>query len=391
MKNTVDPQVLEYIQHRILDHQGPFFVYDTHLLYNNIHHIKSLCDRYGIDVKYAMKANPHDQILKMMCDHQIWIDASSEYEVLHAKSVYPSWARIDLNSQQLPYDISHHMYDDISRVATSLHQLEMIGKNRPWSCVWIRINPWVWSAVNVKVNTWWHKSSFGIWYKYIDQAIDIADHYRLTIDTLHTHIWSWSDPEVWLSILGTMLDIGTRFDHLKYVNIWWGMKVARMPDEKYTDINHILPLLSDSISSHNIAHHKNYRLQIEPWTRFVANVWYIVAQIVDITDTGSDGYQFVKLNTGMNDIIRPTMYGARHPIYPCLAEYQDHTSYVIVWHCCESWDTITVDMDWDPLETSLPQMHIWDWLIIWWCGAYCASMSCKWYNDYPKSPEYFVK
>ena len=134
-----------------------------------------------------------------------------------------------------------------------------------------------------------------------------------------------------------------------------------------------------------------YRLQIEPWTRFVANVWYIVAQIVDITDTGSDGYQFVKLNTGMNDIIRPTMYGARHPIYPCLAEYQDNTSYVIVWHCCESWDTITVDMDWDPLETSLPQVHIWDWLIIWWCGAYCASMSCKWYNDYPTSPEYFVK
>jgi diaminopimelate decarboxylase len=55
-------------------------------------------------------------------------------------------------------------------------------------------------------------------------------------------------------------------------------------------------------------------LEIEPGTFYVANAGYIACDVIDLVDTGRGGYHFARLNTGMDMIVRPTMYGSQHPI-----------------------------------------------------------------------------
>ena len=56
------------------------------------------------------------------------------------------------------------------------------------------------------------------------------------------------------------------------------------------------------------------RLEIEPGTYLVANAGAVVATCIDVVDTGREGYLFAKLDTGMTEVTRPSLYGAQHPI-----------------------------------------------------------------------------
>jgi diaminopimelate decarboxylase len=113
-------------------------------------------------------------------------------------------------------------------------------------------------------------------------------------------------------------------------------------------------------------------------------------------DTGKDGYQFVKLDTGMTEVTRPALYGAQHPI-TVLSESDpaasEDASIVFVGPCCESGDILTPAPG-DP-EALAPRQsrkpEIGDLVLIGGAGAYCAAMSTINYNSYPQSPEVMLE
>ena len=62
---------------------------------------------------------------------------------------------------------------------------------------------------------------------------------------------------------------------------------------------------------------RNLRAEIEPGTFLVANSGIIVSEVIDIVTTkhgSNEGHDFIKVNTGLNDITRPALYGAQHSI-----------------------------------------------------------------------------
>src|SRR6185436_10635991 len=77
-----------------------------------------------------------------------------------------------------------------------------------------------------------------------------------------------------------------------------------------------------------------------PGTFLTANAGILITSIEDIVDTGKEGYTFLKLDTGMNDILRPGMYGSQHPMM-VVTNTSDKESYVAVGHNCESADMLT--------------------------------------------------
>jgi diaminopimelate decarboxylase len=90
----------------------------------------------------------------------------------------------------------------------------------------------------------------------------------------------------------------------------------------------------------------------------------------------------------MNDILRPTLYGAQHPmdIIPASDETQE---YVVVGHNCESGDLLTPAPG-DPETLApriLPKAEVGDLLLIGGTGAYCASMAAHSYNGFPSAKE----
>jgi diaminopimelate decarboxylase len=114
-----------------------------------------------------------------------------------------------------------------------------------------------------------------------------------------------------------------------------------------------------------------------------------LSAVQDVVETGSEGYRFLKLDTGMTEILRPSLYGAQHPISIIGKESNPREPVIVVGHCCESGDILTPASG-DPealLPRLLPETSVGDLVEIGGAGAYCASMSAKNYNSFPEAPE----
>ena len=105
-------------------------------------------------------------------------------------------------------------------------------------------------------------------------------------------------------------------------------------------------------------------LEVEPGTYLVANAGALVSTIQDVACTksgggpGEGGHDFLKLDCGMTDVLRPSLYGAQHPLVVVAADAARDSDaatapYVVVGHCCESGDLLTCAPD-EP-ETLAPR------------------------------------
>lgn len=382
----------EKINNIAKEYGTPLYIYSKKLIWDFLWQAKLLWNYVPLQIRYAMKANSNEEILKYYLQNDVWIDASSSYEVEKVLALWFEWYKIQLSSQQRPHDYNLIKDNWVFYVACSLNQIESRWKLYPNTSIWVRINPWIWSSLNSnKTNVWWPNSSFGIWHEYINQINEIANRYNLKISKIHTHIWSWTDPDVWHDVAQRSFDLLYDFPDADTIDLWWWFKIARVDWEKtckFTDIWEKIKTVYDNFEKNTS---RKINVEIEPWTFLVANAWFILTKVEDIVDTWANWHKFIKCDTGMNDIIRPSMYWSQHPI-DIINNSSDFENYVIVWHCCESGDILT-PAAWDPesiATRSLPKANIWDLLIIWWCGAYCASMSTKWYNSYPLTPEIFI-
>jgi len=141
-------------------------------------------------------------------------------------------------------------------------------------------------------------------------------------------------------------------------------------------------------------HGRRLQLEVEPGTYLVANSCTLIATVIDVVDTGRRGYKFLKVDTGMTEMLRPGMYGAQHPIEVVrgATRGRSQAKYVVVGHCCESGDVLTpVPGSPEGLQPRLlPETRIGDLVVFGGAGAYCSSMAAKNYNSFPEAAEVMI-
>ena len=255
----------------------------------------------------------------------------------------------------------------------------------------MRINPGIGSGHSVKTNVGGPTSSFGIWHEYIPEVLELAKLHNLKINRLHTHIGSGADPAVWQEAIRISLEIIKNFPDAVTINLGGGFKVARMDEEMGADMTEIGQKLAEELKHFADTTGRKLHLELEPGTFLVANAGILLATVDDIVDTGENGYTFLKLNTGMNDILRPSLYGAQHPI-AIVTDRKDEQDYVVVGHNCESGDLLSpAPGEPEVLRTrTLHQAVTGDLVLIGGAGAYCAAMAAKGYNSYPDAKEILI-
>jgi diaminopimelate decarboxylase len=370
----------------------PTYVYSESEIEKKCKEVLSFPNEYGLLVRYAMKANPNSTILKIMKKMGIEIDASSIFEVERALHVGFLPNQIMLTSQELASNFAEFIQKGVLFNACSLRQLEEYGKNFPNSEVCIRLNPGLGSGATKKTDVGGTQSSFGIWHEQLDQVIEIKNKYNLKITKVHTHIGSGSDPEVWKAVSHYTLEYAEKFTECTTVSLGGGYKVARMADEKSTDLQLIGKPVRELFVNFNQKQGRKLKLEIEPGTYLIALCGSILTSVMDIVNTGSKGYEFIKLDTGMDTNTRPSLYGSRHPFIVLPKNPKTKTKqYVIVGHCCESGDLFTQEMGGGIETRELTEAEIGDLVVMEGCGAYCSSMSTKNYNSYPEAPEVLIK
>jgi len=109
---------------------------------------------------------------------------------------------------------------------------------------------------------------------------------------------------------------------------------------------------------------------LEPGRWLVAPIGTLLAEV--LWEKRRDGRRFVVLAAGMNDLIRPALYGATHRIEPLAPRRGTRTSATVVGPVCESADVFAS-------EVALPPLEPGDVVAIRDVGAYGASMSSN-YN-----------
>jgi diaminopimelate decarboxylase len=376
----------------------PVYVYSEARLRDAASKVLAFPAPFGLTVRFAMKACPNAAVLRLFDSMGLHIDASSGYEVERALHCGVSPEKVLLSAQELAHNLEKIIPLGVSFNACSLRQIEAFGKLFPDHDIGLRFNPGLGTGGVNRTNVGGPASSFGIWHEYINEAKALVSKYNLKVVRIHTHIGSGTDPEVWQKVSRMSVALPEHFETVKVINLGGGYKVGRMSDEKTTSIQEVGKGVTEELLDFRNRTGRELSLEIEPGTFLVALAGSVVARIDDIVDTGKDGYCFYKINTGMTEVLRPSIYGAQHPLVlvprdPEKTFVKRSPVVVVVGHCCESGDILTPEAG-DPealRPRELPEAEVDDYMVIEGCGAYCSSMSTKNYNSFPEAAEVLLK
>jgi diaminopimelate decarboxylase len=370
---------------------SPLYVYDQRSLAEQARQVLAFPNAFGMTARYAMKALPNGAVLRILHEAGLHIDASSSHEVERAMRAGIPAGHIQLTAQEPARNLKELIDKGVLFNACSVNQLRQYGELFPNTDVSIRINPGLGSGHSNRTNVGGPAASFGIWHEHLDQVFDVQQQFGLRITQMHTHVGSGADPEVWHHCSELSLGIAARLPDVTSLSLGGGFKVGRMPGEISADLTVIGERVKRDFEAFAGQHGRELQLEIEPGTFLVANAGAVVCSVVDIVDTGENGYRFIKTDSGMTEITRTCLYGAQHPIkvVPADGATRGQGDYLVVGHCCESGDVLTpAPGDPEGLQPrTLTEAQVGDAVVVGGAGAYCAAMATKNYNSFPEAAE----
>jgi diaminopimelate decarboxylase len=374
----------------------PLYVHDEASYRRYAREALAAPNAFGLFVRYAMKANPHRAVLRLFDGLGIGIDASSYYEVRRALSAGIAPGKILLSSQELqtPARLKELHELGVQVNCSSLAQLQLFaglfaGRAYPLT---VRINPGLGSGHNQRTNTAGTGASFGIWRDYLPRVLEIAQGHALQITRLHSHVGSGSDWRVWQKAASLTLQVARQLPDVETVNLGGGYRIDRMRPQNSIDFQAAFGPVKAAFEQFALETGRRLRLEIEPGTFLAANAGLLLARIVDIVDTGAQGYRFLKLDASMTELLRPMIYGDRHPIRLLGKEGEADRPYVVVGTCCESGDLFTPRQG-NPEEIDtvlLPEAQRGELVAVLGAGAYGLAMSARNYNSRPGCAEVMI-
>lgn len=384
--NNINDSLINQLAHEF---GTPFWLYDA----DSIRRRTAQLHAFDV-IRYAQKANPNIQILKLMKSLGAMVDAVSLGEIERA---HRAGFRNDGDHAQIVYTCDVLDEATLRRVielnipvnAGSPQMLEQLGKTSPGHKVWLRINPGFGHGHSRKTNTGGQSSKHGNWHENLDVCYQLIETYGLELVGLHMHIGSGVDYEHLQRVCESMVEHVMRcpFD-ISAISAGGGLPVAYRDDDPQIDIDayfRIWDLARRKIEKH-LGH--AVTLEIEPGRILVAESGCLVAQVRAKKDVGTN--HFVLVNSGFNDLMRPAMYGSFHRITALqkvpVPDRELWRNTVVAGSLCEAGDVFTQQSNAEIDHQLLPDLQMDDLLVFHDCGAYGASMSSN-YNTRPLIPE----
>ena len=392
--------------------RSPFYLYDESVILEKANTVLSMPNAYGLNVSYAMKANSNKAILQLLHNQGFKIDASSLNEARRAFLAGIPLNKIMLTTQEIPLDnerrdLEQMVMNGLKYNVCSLRQLQLISDfaAKHQISLAMRVHPGVGTGESVTRNTGDKYSCFGVHLTDIEKALQYAKTKAIKFDIVHTHIGSGGSPEEWRNNIERELGfVEQYFPDATIVNFGGGFKEARMPDESASDIHELGLYAKNRFEEFYEKTGRKLTMEVEPGTYMMANAGYLVSTVLDIKQTGSDGFEFMILDGGMESNARPLLYGSRHPFYVVSQKGQllssefelngfdkEKDSRVIVGRCCESGDSQCLDETGNIVPRVMAKPAIGDFVAIGGAGAYCSSMSPYNYNSYVQAPEILLR
>lgn len=362
----------------------PTFVYDAEVI------LRRVAELSEFDVvRYAQKANSNLAILALMKQHGVVLDAVSAGEIHRALRVGYQGGSDTSRGPEIVYTADIFDQDALALVQEhnihvncgSVDMIEQLGKVTPGVEITLRINPGFGHGHSEKTNTGGSQSKHGIWHEQLAECKTLAAQYDITITGLHMHIGSGCDMEHLSQVCGALEKaVAVVGDTVRTISTGGGLPIPYSAEEAHIDLRQFYALwnaarqrIVDQVG-HEVC------LEIEPGRFLVAESGFLVTQIRSIKTTSDK--RFYLVDAGFNNLARPIMYGAYHPISIAVAENENrkHVDVVVGGPLCESGDIFTQQEGGFVCTRSLPEAQVGDYLVLECVGAYGSVMGSN-YNS----------
>ncbi len=363
----------------------PLYIYSHKTLLRHFNAYDEAYKGFPHIVCYALKANSNGAVLRLFAKKGCGADIVSGGELFRAlkagipaeKIVYAGVGKTEeeirsaLKAKILMFNVeSEDELREIDRIA---------GRMRTKAPVALRINPDIDAKTHPYITTGLRQHKFGI---SIDEALE---NYRLAsslknirVIGVQKHIGSQITEispfvDAFKKILLLLDELNREKFDIKYLDIGGGLGIA-YADEKPpvpADIaRKLLPLVNG----------RKITLIIEPGRSIVGNAGILVTKTLYLKK--GEGKEFVIVDAGMNDLLRPSLYDAYHHIIPVARHKRNRIIADIVGPVCESGDFLAKGR-------KIEKINRGEYLSVMSAGAYGMSMSSN-YNSRPFVAEVLV-
>jgi diaminopimelate decarboxylase len=371
----------------IADRVGtPVYVYNADSIRERFRALDAALAPLPHRICYAVKANSTLAVLRILRELGAGADIVSGGELARVQAAGFAPDRIVFSGvgkgagelrTAVATRLGHLNVESVAELERLAETAERLGTD---VAVGIRVNPDVTTETHPYISTGKSGIKFGIPADQVPAAAALIHrHPRLTLTTLAMHLGSQlSDPEPFRVGIRRLLELAERLTRegsttLRVIDIGGGLGIRygderAMAPERFAEA--VVPLLAGT----------GYTVYCEPGRYLVGSAGVLVTEVLYRKHSG--GKEFVVVDAGMNDLVRPSHYQAYHEIVEVEASGRSEVQVDVVGPVCETGDFLALDR-------ALPDVRAGERLAVLGAGAYGFVMASN-YNSRPRPAEVVV-
>jgi len=363
----------------------PTYCYSFRKLKENIINFKRNFGSFSPLICFSIKSNSNINLVREIKKFGLGADVVSAGELMLAikAGVNPKkivFSGVGKTSEEISYAISKKILLINAESSSEIKEIDRIARLRKKIVdVGIRLNPNTDAKTLNQISTGKKENKFGVDNKTFQKLVNYCkDSKNINLKCLSVHIGSqildYKPYGKMLKAIGKILD---RVNHkFEFIDLGGGMGISYGRNKKKLNYQKYNIAIKKFI--------KNYKSKIifEPGRSIIGNTGTLISKVIYIKK--NENRDFIILDTAMNDLIRPALYGAIHKILPSIKKPQNSKkTYEFVGPICESTDKFATLKKFQRLNEK-------DIIVICDVGAYGMSLSSN-YNVRPKSIELLIK
>lgn len=353
----------------------PFYYYDMDVLRATLQEIKRNIEGFPFTVHYAVKANGNKKIISEIAKQGLGADLVSGGEISAALEAgfdpaQMTYSGVGKNDWEIRLGLSNGIgFFNIESTA-EMEVVDQIADEMDMTArIAIRVNPDIDAHTHKNITTGTARDKFGISIDDLDQAVNLAlslPHIQLC--GLHFHIGSQiTNMGPYIMLCDTVNRLVNHYEkqgiNFEIINVGGGLGIDySSPDD------HLVPDFQTyfNIFKQSLQLRPGQRLHFELGRAITAQCGTLISRVLYVKE--NRGHQFIILDAGMTDLIRPALYEAKHVIQNLRSTAGDEALYDVAGPVCESTDVFD-------RNCRLPITRRGDLLAIRSAGAYGESMA----------------
>ena len=372
------------VENIVKNYGTPAYCYSYSQLKNNINNFKKNFKSFSPLICFAIKSNTNLNLIREIKKFGLGADVVSMGELILAlkAGINPNkivFSGVGKTSEEIKFAIDKKILLINAESESEVKEINRIARLKKKKVqVGIRLNPNTDAKTISQISTGKKENKFGVNEKTLIKLINFCKNAKnLELKCLSVHIGSQildhKPYEKMLKIIDRIITkINYKFD---FIDLGGGMGIS------YTADNKKLNYEKYNIAVKKFLKKNKSKIIFEPGRSIIGDVGYLVSKITYIKK--NEKKNFIILDVGMNDLMRPALYGAIHKTLPSIKRNKkSNTTYEFVGPICESTDKFLSVKNYQQLREK-------DIIVICDVGAYGMSLSSN-YNIRPKPIELLI-